>query len=127
MIFLENMYNSITRTLSPSINTTYARGGSTRVWGREKTQSFYIQLNSCNPNSYNSNNHVIRTNFPVPSNFLIMYGNSYNSNNHVIRTNFSALREFELHEFYCIYTVNDRLSPGGYFCQNDFLGSIFKV
>ena len=23
----------------------------------------YIQLNSCNPNSYNSNNHVIRTNF----------------------------------------------------------------
>ena len=27
--------------------------------------------------------------------------NSYNSNNHVIRTNFSALWEFELHEFYC--------------------------
>ena len=26
----------------------------------------YIQLNSCNPNSYNSNNHVIRTNYPVP-------------------------------------------------------------
>ena len=50
-----------------------------------------VQLNSCNPNSYNSNNHVIRTNFPVPSNFPIMYGNSYNSNNHVIRTNFSAL------------------------------------
>ena len=49
-----------------------------------------IQLNSCNPNSYNSNNHVIRTNFPVPSNFPIMYGNSYNLNNHVIRTNFSA-------------------------------------
>ena len=52
---------------------------------------FLIQLNSCNPNSYNSNNHVIRTNFPVPSNFPIMYGNSYNSNNHVILTNFSAL------------------------------------
>ena len=52
---------------------------------------FNIQLNSCYPNSYNSNNHVIRTNFPVPSNFPIMYGNSYNSNNHVIRTNFSAL------------------------------------
>ena len=70
---------------------------------------YIIQLNSCNLNSYNSNNHVIRTNFPVPSNFPIMYGNSYNSNNHVIRTNFSALWEFELHEFYCTYN--------SYFCS----------
>ena len=59
-----------------------------RTVNKFKTQ---IQLNSCNPNSYNSNNHVIRTNFPVTSNFPIMYGNPYNLNNHVIRTNFSAL------------------------------------
>ena len=45
-----------------------------------KATGIYIQLNSRNPNSYNSNNHVIRTNFPVPSNFPIMYGNFYNSN-----------------------------------------------
>ena len=28
---------------------------------------------------------------------------------------------------YHLYIVNDRLSPRGLICQNDFLGSIFKV
>ena len=64
-------------------------------WRREQVL-IEVQLNSCNPNSYNSNNHVIRTNFPVPSNFPIMYGNSYNSNNHVIRTNFPVPSNFPI-------------------------------
>ena len=29
--------------------------------------------------------------------------------------------------FQCGTTVNDRLSPWGLICQNDFMGSIFKV
>ena len=78
-----------------------------------------LQLNSCNPNSYNSINHVIRTNFPVPSNFPIMYGNSYNSNNHVIRTNFSALWEFELHEFYCKSHKNEHCVNEMVNCNED--------
>ena len=48
-------------------------------------QKGYIQLNSCNSNSYNSNNHVNRTNSSVPSDFTSksqtpIIRNSCNSN-----------------------------------------------
>ena len=74
----------------------------------------YVQLNSCNSNSYNSKPHVIRTDSEVPSEFTLktLQENSYNSNpcnskNHVNRTVFPVpsrnfhyvIRIFEFFEF----------------------------
>ena len=43
-----------------------------------------VQLNSCNSNSYNSKDHLNRTNYSVPSEFTSkpLQENSFNSNSH---------------------------------------------
>ena len=57
--------------------------------------SFYIQLNPCNSNSYNSKDHLNRTNSSVPSEFTSnplqensSNSNSHNSKNHLNQKNF---------------------------------------
>ena len=57
-----------------------------------------VQLNSCNSNSFNSKDHLNRTNYLVPSKFTrkplqenSFNSNSHNSKNHLNRTNFSVL------------------------------------
>ena len=47
-----------------------------------------IQLKSCNSNSYNSNTHVNRKGFSVPSEFTLktLQENSFNSNSHYSKT-----------------------------------------
>ena len=54
-----------------------------------------LQLNSCNSNSYNSKDHLNRTNSSVPSEFTSkplqensFNSNSHNSKNYLNRTNF---------------------------------------
>ena len=49
--------------------------------------SFYIQLNPCNSNSYNSKDHLNRTNSSVPSEFTSkpLQENSFNSNSYNLK------------------------------------------
>ena len=60
-----------------------------------------IQLNPCNSNSCNSEDHLNWTNFSVPSEFTSkalqeksFNSNSHNSKNHLHRTNFWVLRTY---------------------------------
>ena len=63
-----------------------------------------IQFNSCNSNSYNSKEHLNRTNSSVPSEFTSkplqensFNSNSHNSKNHLNWTNFGSLGRISHH------------------------------